>query len=357
MTPSNREIAIRDLKVCIYGGRELGKTPAKFIDTLAYQILERMPAVIVTGGFLRWTGQPAESVTTDTAAWNGARRWASEHKVNLNECFEAWIPEPELDIRDDVPGLVRMSEKDGVAIQVMKGRTPLGRRLALAAGVDIVVTISGERHTEVVVEQALELGRPVLPIPDAGGDSEKLLREHRKRLAENFDPGTLDKCLDLVSKTISEDPEKAAASVVNLIRTAKVGRCLVLLPFDKVHDKLYEDVIRPAIAKHMLPLRLDELPASGAIYSSFAEAMQTSSAVIADITALNQNVMYEVGFAHGRGLTPMIYTRDTAVLKQLPVYFRTLNIRQESIATPLNTLIEDYLTSLRSSRRVNQITA
>ena len=68
-----------------------------------------------------------------------------------------------------------MSEADLITVRVMTGRTPLGRRLAMVAGVDVVVTISGRQHTEVVVEQALELGVPVLPIPVAAGDSRDLL--------------------------------------------------------------------------------------------------------------------------------------------------------------------------------------
>jgi hypothetical protein len=61
-----------------------------------------------------------------------------------------------------------MGPGDGVTVRVVHGRTALGRRLAMVAGVDMVVTISGLRHTEVVVEQALETGVPVLPLPHAG---------------------------------------------------------------------------------------------------------------------------------------------------------------------------------------------
>ena len=340
--------AMRDLRVCIYGGRELKRVPATFISTLAYQILDLMPAVIVTGGFLHSNLKPA-AVTTDKAALDGAWRYATERHVDLADCFEAWVPE--MDSRPDVKGAVRMKKRDGVTVRVMKGRTTLGRRLAMVAGVDIVVTISGEQHTEVVVEQALELGRPVLPIPDSGGDSKALLEKHRKRLAANFDTGSLDRCLGIVSKTIRRNPERAATAVVELIRTAKVGRCLVLLPFDETHDRLYASVIQKAIGRHMIPLRLDRLPASGAIYSSFADAIQTASGVIADITSLNENVMYEIGFAHGRGITPLIYTRNAARLKKLPVYFRTLNVKLASKREPVQVLIDEYLTSLRASRR------
>jgi hypothetical protein len=221
-------------------------------------------------------------------------------------------------------------------------------------GVDMVVTISGRQQTEVVVEQALELGVPVLPIPDAGGDSRALLIKYRERIAAAFDPGALDQCLEEVSKAIASHPEMAASAVVDLIQTAKVGRCLVLLPYDEEHNRLYASLIGPAVAKHMIPLRLDRLPRSEAIYISFADAIRSSSAIIADITVLNQNVMYEVGYAHGRGLIPLIYTREKARLEQqqLPKYLQTLNVRLACEATPLDTLIDDYLRSVKVARRV-----
>ena len=64
--------------------------------------------------------------------------------------------------------------------------------------------------------------------------------------------------------------------------------------------------------------------------------------------------MYEIGYAHGRGLTPLIYTRDEARLHELPVYFRTLNVRLASRETPTEALIDEYLSSLKSTRRLRQ---
>jgi hypothetical protein len=345
---------MRRMRVCIYGGTDVRGAPTGFISALAYEILESMQAVIITGGFLCSNKEP-DAVSTDVAALEGARRYATKHRIDLKECYEAWIPEPSLDSRNDVGGAVRMTEKDFITVRVMTGKTPLGRRLAMVAGVDMVVTISGKQHTEVIVEQALELGVPVLPIPDAGGDSRDLLVKYRKRIAGSFDPGALEQCLEDISKTIDGEPERAAGAVVNLLRTARIGKCLVLLPYDDQHNSLYTSVIKPAVARHMIPIRLDELPRSDAIYNSFVDAIQTSSAVIADITLLNENVMYEVGYAHGRGLTPLLYTRDAPRLEQLPVYFRTLNIKLASDASPVSILIDDYLRSLKTFRRVQQI--
>ena len=348
---------MRPMRVCIYGGTDLQETPTEFISALAYKILDSMPAKIVTGGFLHSNEKP-NAVSTDVAALEGARRYANEHhQIDLKDCFEAWIPDPSLDKRPDVKGAVRMTEMDGITLRVMTGRTPLGRRLAMVAGVDMVVTISGKQHTEVVVEQALELGLPVLPIPDAGGDSRDLLVKYRERIAAGFDPGALDKCLGEVAKVIDSHPDVAARAVVDLIQTAKVGRCLVLFPYDEQHNGLYISTIEPAVARHMIPVRLDRLPRSEAIYTSFADAIRSSSAIIADITLLNENVMYEVGYAHGRGLTPLIYTRDAARLDQLPVYFRTLNVRLASEDVPVDILIDNYLRSFKATGRVHRLTA
>ena len=344
---------MKRVRMCFYGGTDLQGAPTSFISELAYRTLESMSAVIVTGGFLHSNKKP-NAVSTDSAALAGARRHAKEHGIDLKECYEAWIPEPSLDSRPDVGGVVRMTETDGITVRVMKGRTPLGRRLAMVAGVDIVVTISGKQHTEVVVEQALELAIPVLPIPDAGGDSRDLLVKYRERIAGSFDPGALDRCLADVSKAIYSDPEAAATAIVDLIRTAKIGRCLILLPYDDLHNDLYTSSIEPAVARHMIPMRLDRLPRSEAIYNSFAEAVQSSAALIADITVLNENVMYEVGYAHGRGLAPLMYTRDPHRLENLPVYFRTLNVHVATDKTPVNILIDDYLRTFRVGRDLHQ---
>jgi hypothetical protein len=346
---------MRATRVCIYGGTDLHETMTQFISVLAYKILDSMPAVIVTGGFLHSNERPL-AVSTDAAALEGARRYANDKKIDPKRCYEAWIPEPRLDKRPDVKGAVRMTEGDGVTVRVMTGRTPLGRRLAMVAGVDMAVTIAGRQHTEVVVEQALDLGIPVLPIPDAGGDSEALLEEYRGRIATAFDPGALDACLGKLSKAIADDPERAADAVVDLMRTAKVGTCLVLLPYDDEHSALYTESIEPAVANHMVPLRLDRLPRSEGIYAGFTDAIRSSSAVIADITVLNENVMYEVGYAHGRGLTPLIYTRDPARREQLPVYFRSLNVHLVSETTPVGSLIDDYLRSIKDTRRTPRVT-
>ncbi|WP_428663015.1 hypothetical protein [Runella sp.] len=343
---------MRNLRICIYGGTDLQGASPHFTSELTHTILKTIPGcIIITGGFLHSSKKP-HAKSTDSAALEGAKRYAAESNTELKKCFEAWIPEPNLDKRQEVEGVKRMDESQGITVRVMQGKTPLGRRLAMVAGVDFVLTISGKRHTEVVVEQALELGIPVLPIPDFGGDSQELLRNYRERIKAAFEPNKFDNCLKMLSKELkNKEYAKAANAVIDLIGTAKLGKCLILLPYDEKHNELYISTIEPWVAKHMIPVRLDLLPGSESIYTNFAEAIRSSLAVIADITVLKDNVMYEVGYAHGLGLTPLIYTQDKNRLEQLPVYLRTLNVQIALKDEDIKQLIDDYLSSVKKKKK------
>jgi hypothetical protein len=343
---------MRKIRVCVYGGPYLDEKASAFVSALAYEVLARMDAVIVTGGFLHKASDNDNSTSTDYAALEGARRYCNASKTDLSRCYEAVLPT--LDSGDEAGTKIRMTEALGITVTRVAGTTPLGRRLAMINGVDLVVTIAGKRHTEVIGEQALELGTPFLPIPNANGDSGELLVAHRERIAARFAPGALDTCLDRVDASFEDDPRVAARAVVVLLQAAKVGRCLILLPYDAEHDALYRSTIEPAVSAHMFPLRLDRLPKSDAIYSTFARAIDDAAAVIVDVTALNENVMYEVGFAHGRGRSPLLFTQDASRLENLPVYFKTLNVLLAADDAQLAALIVQHLTEIKAARTVHQ---
>ena len=339
---------MRKLRVCIYGGPSLDVLPAAFIEAFAYAILGEPDTVIVTGGLMATPGQ-SFATTTDVAALAGARRYARDHGLDVADCFEAWIPDAAIDSARHQTGKVRMTAAEGVRIVPVAGRTALGRRLAMVRGVDVVVTISGHVHTEVLIEQALEVGTPVLPIPFVGGDSKRLLKTHRPQIAARFAAGALDTCLATVKATLETEPQVAAAAVVDLLRTAKVGRCLVLMPFGGDDDLRFHGIIAPAVEAHMFTVRLDRLPSSGQIAAAFAREMGDAEAVIVDITSLNDNVMYEIGYAHALGITPLLFARDQVRIDALPIYLRTLNVPLVDDAR-LPELIDQHLMQVKRRR-------
>jgi hypothetical protein len=135
------------LRVCLYGGWRRDGTPMDFVSALAEKIVSTLPAVIVTGGYV-----DHDQGTTESAALVGARRAAEALSTDLSGVFEAWLP----DVRSDDRGTRRMSRDLGITVRELPGRTALGRRLSMVAGVDVVVTFTGGRA--VVTRAGLPFG-------------------------------------------------------------------------------------------------------------------------------------------------------------------------------------------------------
>ena len=73
-------------------------------------------------------------------------------------------------------------------------------------------------------------------------------------------------------------------------------------PERKDHDDTYEDIIQKAVAQVDLGLdckRADDVTRSGSIPADIFRDLHDSRFVIADLTKLNPNVMYELGIRHG----------------------------------------------------------
>ena len=113
--------------------------------------------------------------------------------------------------------------------------------------------------------------------------------------------------------------------------------CFVLMPFGKKSaggarpidfDAVYRSIIRPAIEQAGLePLRADEEEAGGIIHKPMFERLVLCDFAVADLTAANANVFYELGvrhaakprttvlmFAEGHGRLPF----DVAQLRAIP---------------------------------------
>jgi hypothetical protein len=99
----------------------------------------------------------------------------------------------------------------------------------------------------------------------------------------------------------------------------------VVMQFGAPYDQLYADVIRPVVAGcGFEAVRADDDFGPGLIIADVVRRIQEADVVVADITPENQNVFYEVGYAHALG-KPTILLAEKG--KRLPFDvsgFRTL---------------------------------
>lgn len=94
--------------------------------------------------------------------------------------------------------------------------------------------------------------------------------------------------------------------------TAK-PRVFVIMPFADEFQSIYDELICPALDEYVVERadsRLDQRGILAKIVSGIAEA----DLVIADVTATNPNVMYELGIAHALGRPTIMLSQDTSRL-------------------------------------------
>lgn len=140
-------------------------------------------------------------------------------------------------------------------------------------------------------------------------------------------------------------------------------QCFVIMPFAKTFDDVY-DAIRLSIhsvdvGEKVVCRRLDEIKGAGRITDDLIREISGASLCIADITDLNANVMWEVGFAMALGKPILLITQS---ISQLPFDLkdmRTIGYDRTSLSTtlrlPLAEAFRDTLASIRARTEVRRL--
>jgi hypothetical protein len=76
-------------------------------------------------------------------------------------------------------------------------------------------------------------------------------------------------------------------------------KAFIVMEFSQTFDELYAEVIKPLCQSYKIaPVRADERHGPGLILHDIEQQIIESNVVIADVSPLNANVFYEVGYAH-----------------------------------------------------------
>jgi hypothetical protein len=80
---------------------------------------------------------------------------------------------------------------------------------------------------------------------------------------------------------------------------SREASAFVVMEFSQVFNDLYTHVIKPScVDQKISPVRADERHGPGIILADIERQIRESNVIIADITPVNANVFYEVGYAH-----------------------------------------------------------
>ena len=101
-------------------------------------------------------------------------------------------------------------------------------------------------------------------------------------------------------------------------------RAFIAMQFGEPFDTIYREVIKPKALEHGLDVvRIDEVSGPGIIFEDIKRAIAESSVIIAEITAPNQNVFYELGYAHALNKPTILLAQRG---KELPFDIRSYRV-------------------------------
>lgn len=238
----------------------------------------------------------------------------------------------------------------------------VGRRSAEAPAADRqrrehLVTIKGETHTALVLDMALAIGKPALPLPFTGGDSTEFWNEYKAYYQTRFslsDRQIVDweaMRLENPGEERTERARRICDEAVEAISRVLRTSCLVLMPFRPELDTAYNRLKDAIGLEGFEPIRLDEKLYTGDIRATVMRLVEETDAIIADVTEASPNVLYEVGYAHARDRNPLLIWRvkDGAV-PALPFYLKPQRLVFVSNDGDVRNAVAQYLEEVRRGK-------
>lgn len=95
----------------------------------------------------------------------------------------------------------------------------------------------------------------------------------------------------------------------------------VLMPFTDPLTEIYQTLIKPTVESHRFGLvckRADDIKSNRAIIQDIWKSICEARIIIADMTDLNPNVMYELGIAHTLGKETILLYQHSAIEIKFP---------------------------------------
>lgn len=118
---------------------------------------------------------------------------------------------------------------------------------------------------------------------------------------------------------------EADITVKNFIVKRETPKAFVVMQFSSPYNELYEDVIKKVCEDYdLMVVRADETYGPGLIIADIVKQIYESRLIIAEISAANSNVFYEVGYAHALNKPTILIAERTTKLPFDVSPFRTL---------------------------------
>lgn len=102
-------------------------------------------------------------------------------------------------------------------------------------------------------------------------------------------------------------------------------KAFIVMPFDPQFNSIYEDLIKPSLEDAGYDVRrADSLIDQQNILRDIVRGIATADLIVADLTTLNPNVLYELGLAHGLRISTILLAQS---IQEVPFDLRSYRIQ------------------------------
>jgi hypothetical protein len=306
-------IEIRPNRLFVSGGSRLSRNASILWRELGSLLAEDDRLIVMTGGLDHKESAP-EGQSSDRTITLGMEEVLKKRKVRIEDHIETYLSD--------------VHATEGVVIPFRSGKVFSLDKLSQQSGCfkmvnecDVVITIEGEIGTRSVVDMALAVKRPILPLPFVDGDSptdnnssHRAWVEQRREILKWF--RIEDETAEHLENTNLSDLTESelghlAITIRDCLNRGFVQPCFVIMPFGKEYDPVYDDAIRLALERaRFYPWRTDRQSPVGEVNPMIRTGIELCEFAIADTTGDRPNVMYELGMAHA-------FNKPVILLRQL----------------------------------------
>jgi len=313
---------IRPRRLFVTGASRLSPNAALLWRELGRLLASENGLVVMTGGLQQRMDEPT-ALTADRMIVDGMLEILRANGVSPELRIETVLPE------HDWNPLIRFKEG---RIRILKKRNAQSRRFTMVYSADVVISIEGEKGTRSVLDVALAIDRPILPLPFGEGVSREVWQSQRDDIIkwfriESHEVAEFER-LDLVKLNESDIHALAGRVCACLMRGFTQG-CFVIMRFHESTEPVFEEAIQPALASNGLQAwRTDRSVAAGDVVEAIRDGVNHCYFAIADTTDDRPNVMYELGLAHAMGKPVILLRRlnPDGSMPPLPFDFQTQSI-------------------------------
>jgi hypothetical protein len=285
---------IRPRRLFVSGGSRMSANAAGLWRELGRLLAMDDGLVVITGGLASLVDDP-DALTADRMIVDGMLPVLHSRGVSTEGHIETMLPDASQDLNEMVRFRVGR-------IRVLQRRNPQSRRFSMVHSADVVLSVEGMHGTRSVLDVALAIDRPVLPLPFGGGASGDVWRAQREDIVNWFRIDAKE-AEDFEQTRLAELGEwqvrELAGRVHACLMRGFTQGCFVIMSFGSVSDPVFDEAIRPALgAQGFQPWRTDRSVPTGDIIAAIRDGITHCLFAIADTTDDRPNVMYELGFAH-----------------------------------------------------------